>query len=33
MELYKIGTENGVKVYKKTYIGNNDNYDNLSLSE
>lgn len=22
MELYKIGTENGTKVYKKTYIGN-----------
>ena len=22
MELYKIGTENGIKVYKKTYIGN-----------
>ena len=22
MDLYKIGTENGVKVYKKTYIGN-----------
>lgn len=22
MDLYRIGTENGVKVYKKTYIGN-----------
>lgn len=22
MNLYKIGTENGIKVYKKTYIGN-----------